>query len=188
MIKAVHNFLFGKQLSEEEVKNEVKYLIQSDPELANISSKISIPITVKECDKGIRAYFDIQKNRIVLSPFGYTSGSLQEALLHELIHAYDQNILKIKINTLEGLAKSEVHAMKYCECRNNLFRRRDTFRNAVEAVNHSIHNEEQAYNAVNSVFNQAYSDNYPFLDQNSCSSKFIDSYSFDFDFDLNPYD
>ena len=160
------SWLFERNLSPKEVENEVERLCLEDPIISNLHKKLNTSIKVEDCqDENIRAYYNIKQNKIIISPYGFNYNTLHEALLHEYIHAYDQNVNDIAINTLEGLASTEIHAAKYCECANTFFfKRQKTFSKAVEAVTCSIHDPDRAYNAVNSVFSKVYEEKIPFLE------------------------
>ena len=182
------SWFFGiHYLSPKEVENEIKRLTLEDSIISKIHNELKITIQVQDCqDDNIRAYYNIKQNKIIISPYGYNYKTLHEALLHEYIHAYDHKIQNLKIDTLEGLASTEIHAAKYCECRNELFfKKQKTFSKAIEAVNCSIHNHEKAYNAVNSIFSKEYQKKIPFLEFSSRNNQ--DETISEFMLCLDPY-
>ena len=154
------DYFFGtKYLSEEEIKGKVDELVRNDRDISYLYQMVTVPIKIEECGEGIRAMYNIRKREILISPFGFDEKSLREALLHEMVHAYDHQFQNIDLNTIEGLAKSEIHAMKECECSSCWFPRKCTMEKAIEAVDLSIGNRNKAKEAVESVFETGFNDN-----------------------------
>ena len=146
-------------LTKEEIQKEIKYLTANDKEISFMLKKTKVPILIKDCGEGIRALYNIKKRQIWVSEHDTMPGSLQEVLLHECIHSYDHIVNKIDISTISGLAKSEIHAMKMCECRGSWFRRFCTKTRAIQAVFLSTGDYAKAEEAVKKEFETAYYDN-----------------------------
>ncbi|OHS92681.1 hypothetical protein TRFO_41008 [Tritrichomonas foetus] len=156
-----YNYLFGpSDFNETELKNEIDRLLKDDYEISSLHKKMKVPIKIKECGEGIRSLYHIQKKEIWIHPEGYDAYSLREALLHEIIHAYDHQVNKIPLSTIDGLARSEIHAMKLCECRDAWFVKRCTRNKAIEAVTLSIKDRKKAENIVESIFDDVYYDDF----------------------------
>lgn len=155
-------FLFGDgDLAENEIEADVKWLIEKDSEISALQKDTKVPVIVKDCGAGIRACYRIDSREIWISPMIDDIASLREALLHEFVHAHDHLVKKIPIGTIKGLATSEIHAMKRCECHDSWFRRSCTRAKAIEAVSLSTGNEERAVDAVNLVFDEVYDEDTP---------------------------
>ena len=154
-------FLFEneKTYSETEIKKDLNELLNKDEEIKEISLKTKVPILIKKCENGIRALYHIKNKEIWICPEKINIGCLKEVLKHELIHSYDHLIKKIDLSTKKGLAKSEIHAMKHCECKNSWFKKRCTFNKAIEAVSLSINNLDEAKEIVTSIFSESYNEN-----------------------------
>lgn len=142
-----------------EIQNEVNYITKNDPEISSILSKTKTPILIKNCGPGIRALYHIKKKQIWINDSGIYPGQLKEMLRHECIHCYDHLINKIKIDTKEGLARTEIHAMKLCECAQSWFRKTCTYYKAIQAVSLSLGDGLEAREVVDSVFDDAYNEN-----------------------------
>ena len=147
-------------LTKEEIQRELNYLSTNDKEISFILKKTKVPVLIKDCGEGIRALYNIKKKQIWISDEATMPGSLKEVLLHECIHSYDHIVNKIDISTVEGLAKTEIHAMKMCECRGSLFKRFCTKTRATEAVALSTGNYNTAKEAVQNAFDSAYYDDF----------------------------
>ncbi|EAY05762.1 hypothetical protein TVAG_138310 [Trichomonas vaginalis G3] len=143
-------------LTQKEIQQEIDYLVKNDKEINHILTQTKTPILIKDFDPNIRALYHIKKKQIWVNNTGIYPGQLKEMLLHECIHCYDHLINKINIGTKEGLARSEVHAMRECECAGSWFRRWCTYYKAIQAVTLSTGNHEAARSAVDSVFSDAY--------------------------------
>ena len=157
MIESILDFFFGKTfLTKEEIQEKINTLLENDYEISYLHKKAKVPVKIKECGDGIRALYNIKKKEIWISPYGFDENSLREALLHESIHAYDHLYRKINIQTINGLAQTEVHAMKQCECRKAWFTKSCTRNKAIEAVQLSVGSEVKAREAVDNVMDSAY--------------------------------
>ena len=154
------NLLFCNYIPKPEIEIEIDRLLKEDPEISFLNKKMVIPIIIKDCGEGIRSLYHIQNKEIWIDPIRNDYRYVREPLLHEFIHAYDHQCNHIKLSTVKGLAKSEIHAMKLCECKNKWFVRRCTKLKAIEAVSLSINNEERAKNVVNEVFEETYNDEF----------------------------
>ena len=151
----MRDFLFGDS-AVNTVESEVELMIQNDWEISALRKETKVPVLVKPCGEGIRACYRIDKKEIWISPDICDLGSLREALLHEFVHAHDHLVKKIPIGTISGLATSEIHAMKRCECCDAWFKRSCTRSKAIEAVALSVGSEEKAIDAVDRVFDDVY--------------------------------
>ena len=159
--KKMDDFYFDSiPLTKEQVRKEIERLKANDKEISAILKKTNVPIIIKECGSGIRALYNIKKKEIWVSDKDVEPGSLKEILLHECIHSYDHTVNKINISTLEGLARTEVHAMKMCECKNAWFKKYCTKTKATKAVSLSLGDYEKAEKAVLDVFDSAYNENF----------------------------
>lgn len=107
---------------------------------------------------------DSKPNKIVLCTNRQsTSEEFHTSLIHELIHVYDMNILKLKLSNCEDLARSEVRAAREAECRNHYFDilRTKCIRNqAINSTNNMF--PTQGKECVNRVFEEALRDKRPF--------------------------
>ena len=57
---------------------------------------------------------------IVLCSNRLSKNEVKEALVHELIHAYDFSLNRVDFNTCTGLAHSEVRAAREAECKDEI--------------------------------------------------------------------
>lgn len=146
-----------KQLTPQQLKSAVDRMLVGDSQIAQLHTKTKVPIKFRDCDNGIRALYNIKKREIWVDPSVKNESELREALLHEFIHAADHKG-GLDISTLDGLARSEVHAAKYCECKSAFFKRRCVKNVAKIAVTNSIGDYERASQAVDSVFEDAFAD------------------------------
>jgi hypothetical protein len=110
------DWLFGHYLNEIEIQTEIERLTETDPIISQLFRATKIKPQVRECPEGIRSCYRIKEKEIWVSPSGYDSKSLREALLHEYIHADDHIVQEIDLSSAKELAISEIHAMKECEC------------------------------------------------------------------------
>lgn len=60
---------------------------------------------------------------------------IEEALTHELIHAFDYSNKRYDLRSCEGLASSEIRANKFAECKDIIFP--SIFKNACAGINGS---------------------------------------------------
>jgi len=146
-------------MTAEEIKDEIDFLISKDKDIQYFYGKLKVPIKIQDYGNGIRALYHVKNKEIWISPTKIAPGSLKEAFLHECIHSYDHNVNGIDLSSKKGLAKSEIHAMKLCECRNAWFKKRCTFKKAVQAVSLSIGSESEAKDLVSSQFEESYYEN-----------------------------
>lgn len=160
VIRRIIDILFHNYIPKPEIEIEVDRLLKEDPEISYLNKKMIIPVLFKDCGNGIRSLYHIQNKEIWIDPVRNDPKFVREPLLHEFIHAYDHQCNNIKLSTVKGLAKSEIHAMKLCECKNAWFVRRCTKLKAIEAVSLSINDEERAKNVVNEVFDETYNDEF----------------------------
>lgn len=156
----IYDVLYYSHEPKSQIQIEIDRIIKEDPKISYLNKKMKVPIIIKECGEGIRSLYHIKNKEIWVDPFRNDINSLEEPLLHEFIHAYDHLVNKIPLSTVNGLARSEIHAMKLCECKNAWFVKRCTKQKAIEAVSLSINNEERAERVVNEVFNETYNDEF----------------------------
>lgn len=151
------DYFFGTEyLSAREVRRRTERLVEDDREIARLYRQVDAPVEVAECGEGIRAMYDVARRVIRVAPHGHTAEGLREALLHEMVHAYDHQVRGVDIGRIDGLAASEVHAMRECECRGCWGKRRCVRERAAEAVELAIGDRKRAEDAVGRVFEEAF--------------------------------
>ena len=155
----IFDWIFGSS-SSRSISCEINRLLREDSEISALNKRMCVPVYVLDCGENIRALYNISNREIWIDPKCSDPYSLREALLHEMIHAYDHQVNGLKLSTLKGLATSEVHAMRQCECKNALFKKICTKEKAIQAVSLSINNEKKAQKIVDDIFEDVYYDEF----------------------------
>ena len=103
--------------------NEFIRNIHSDPKLHILLERVGVEpiLSCRKCkDTGAegksRALLLNSPLEIVLCTNRLTKDHYQEAITHELIHAFDFTTRRYDFSTCEGLARSEVRAAREAEC------------------------------------------------------------------------
>jgi len=113
-----------------------------------------------------RAFITAHPSEIVLCS-NRLSGrrSVEEALLHELIHVYDYSLARYDFHSCEGLASTEVRAAREAECSNRMlvfdWFRLQCIRKCASRSTSALYGEE-AHECVKRVFDKAVLDKQPF--------------------------
>lgn len=156
----IQKFFSCFSLPKTKLESDIENLLNNDSEISALFKKLVVPIKIKSCGEGIRALYYIPDQEIWIDPTITDENALKESLLHEYIHAYDDQVNQLSITTLKGLAKAEIHAMKLCECKNSMYPRLETKLMAIQAVTLSINNAKLAEEVVGSVFDETYDDDF----------------------------
>lgn len=155
-------------------ESTVKQLMSSSPRVRQLLESIrnSNPtISCKVCsDDGAegcaRAYLvNSTPLKIVLCTNRLKSDEFEEALTHELVHAFDYVKTRCDFETCEGLAYTEVRAAREAECANHFppiswLQHQCIKGNAIRSTT-SMFPVDEATKCVNSVFDAAMKDHEP---------------------------
>lgn len=144
--------------------------LEKDPRIEKLlKSMVNRPkIDCKSCSSdGVegkaRAY--LTTNEIVLCQNRlYGKDAISEALVHELIHAYDYDLKRTDFSTCEGLAYSEVRAAREAECNSNFpiqWLRDNCIYNHAGRSTANLHPSD-GYRCVRKVYIEAMNDKSPF--------------------------
>jgi hypothetical protein len=113
-----------------------------------------------------RAFITAHPSEIILCS-NRLSGrkNIEEALLHELVHAYDYSLARYDFYSCEGLASSEVRAAREAECSGRMlvfdWLRSRCIRSCASRSTSNIYGKE-AHECVKRVFDKAVLDKQPF--------------------------
>ena len=111
-------------LSSDECNQTVKDLINCSnkfEKLLRIGSSDEWKVVCRSCsstgvEKHARAFITNDPRSIILCTNRLSKKSIEEALMHESIHAYDFSVSNIDFGSCNGLAYTEVRAAKAAEC------------------------------------------------------------------------
>lgn len=160
------------ELSSNACESLVENLKKCDKRISQLLSNTNGQPTIscRKCDttgvEGSARAFLVNSRplEIVLCTNKLKESSVKEALIHELIHAYDFSQSRCDFSTCEGLAYSEVRAAREAECgRSFPF---DWIKNTC-VEHHAINSTKnmcpaEANRSVNKVFSRAMADQSPF--------------------------
>lgn len=123
--------------------------------------------TAPDTDSTVRAaLFDSYPLGIILCCDRMKISDIEEALVHELVHAYDYSKNRCDFSTCTGLAFSEVRAAREAECSNSYypfqFMRDICIRDTAIRSTSSRFSKSEAKVCVDSVFSKAMRDLEPF--------------------------
>lgn len=124
------------------------------------------PCSMSGTEGRARAFITAHPSEIILCS-NRLSGrkNIEEALLHELVHAYDYSLARYDFYSCEGLASSEVRAAREAECSGRMlvfdWLRSRCIRSCASRSTSNIYGEE-AHECVKRVFDKAVLDKQPF--------------------------
>jgi hypothetical protein len=130
--------------------------------------EVDVKISCKVCDdNGIesksKAYLNSNPLEIVLCTNRLNKDSIEKAIIHESIHAYDFAKGKCDFSTCEGLAYSEIRAAREADCSDKWFKNLCIKRNSKSCVT-NFYSKKKASKCVNSVFKKAMLDQSPVVE------------------------